>query len=282
MRIINTVFLIAFLFPAWAQALEVRLETQKASFHKGELITVDVFLDATDPVNVISAKLIYPERHLSLGGIVDGSSAVSLWIDRPKRTSSGEISFSGMTPGGIEGKENKVFSATFVADRPGDVAFGLIQGEAFLHDGLGSAHPFETSLSISIDAGESLSPEEGTFLDTIPPEDFFVTLSHDPNLFGGKYFLVFTTQDKESGIDHYKVREGRWGFFRTAESPYLLRDQSPTHSISVKAVDRFGNERVAVFHPEQTSSLWDDIKGLVVVVLLVSITGIILWRRYTK
>jgi len=84
--------------------------------------------------------------------------------------------------------------------------------------------------------------------DDIPPEPFEIKISQDPNIFGGKYFIVFSTTDKQTGIDHYEVKEGKIDWKR-AESPYLLEDQSLKSIIKVKAVDKAGNERIAEYIP---------------------------------
>lgn len=77
--------------------------------------------------------------------------------------------------------------------------------------------------------------------DTQPPLPFEPKLVSDPAIHGGKYVLVFSTTDAESGIDHYEVKEGllRW---ERAESPYVLPLQHLPKIIVVKAVDRAGNE----------------------------------------
>ena len=80
-------------------------------------------------------------------------------------------------------------------------------------------------------------------IDNTPPKVF------DPKTvsISGKQFLVFSTTDLVSGVDHYEVLktqvEGA-GVWQTAESPYLLEEAELRGIIKVKAVDKAGNEQV--------------------------------------
>jgi hypothetical protein len=85
--------------------------------------------------------------------------------------------------------------------------------------------------------------------DKIPPEDFKPEIVKINN----KYYLAFSTKDKNSGIDHYDVLEkpqaksllksiiAKWV---KTNSPYLLKNQSLSSNIEVRAVDKAGNERI--------------------------------------
>jgi hypothetical protein len=116
--------------------------------------------------------------------------------------------------------------------------------------------------------------------DDIPPEPFEIKVSQDPNIFGGKYFIVFSTTDKQTGIDHYEVAEQRRTLRQTtlnwkrAESPYLLEDQSLKSIIKVKAVDKAGNERIAEYIPPYKIT-WKDILPLIILIIVG--IGIIIW-----
>ena len=91
-------------------------------------------------------------------------------------------------------------------------------------------------------------------VDKESPESFVPEIAIDTFLFDKKWFLVFTTQDKGSGIDYYEVKETRWSIINIiskwnyAESPYILKDQQLKSCIFVKAFDKAGNEKVVMIH----------------------------------
>jgi ATP-dependent Zn protease len=67
-------------------------------------------------------------------------------------------------------------------------------------------------------------------------------------LFDNNYFVVFSTVDKGSGIDHFEIKEtytGLDGHFVVGSSPYVLKDQSLNKNIYIKAVDKNGNIRLS-------------------------------------
>ena len=120
--------------------------------------------------------------------------------------------------------------------------------------------------------------------DNLKPESFQPIVSRDPALFDGQWFLAFMTQDKQSGVDHYEVREG--GDDQTwvkTESPYLIRDQSLKNKIVVRAVDRAGNiqEAVVILRPWYSVWLYGGILLLVSIFILWFIVFIfrkLFWR----
>ncbi len=89
-------------------------------------------------------------------------------------------------------------------------------------------------------------------------------LTKDDVAFTGNYFIVFSTTDKQTGISHYEIMEEpaeefkhfSWGGvdapWVTANSPYVLQDQSLNSIIRVKAIDKAGNEYVATLIPDET------------------------------
>lgn len=58
------------------------------------------------------------------------------------------------------------------------------------------------------------------------------------------------SNDKQTGIDYYEVKEGEGNWVKT-ESPYLLKDQARQSVIQVKAVDKASNERIETIQPSQ-------------------------------
>ena len=208
----------------------------------------------SENVNALEGTLVLP-KNMNVNEIQTGNSSITVWISSPKQVGN-KITFGGITPGGFTGSQ-PVFSinGNFEVQDLNEVKFMSVN--ALKNDGSGTRVAVEMSLSLVPFRADSELPEE-----------FTPTIANDPNLFAGKYFLVFATQDKGSGIDLYEVREGRWGWFSEAESPYELRGQQLDKDIYVKAIDNAGNERVVVI-PAQIRSAWWEWYGLFVIIIVI-------------
>jgi len=214
---------------------------------------VEVDTGAQD-INALEGALVIPES-MHINEIQTGNSAILFWITPPEHIGN-IITFAGITPGGFIGV-NPIFSVS------GDFTAQDLEGARFesvvalKNDGSGTSVP--VTISLSLVAFKA---------DTELPEEFTPTIASDPNIFDGKYFLVFATQDKGSGIDHYEVREGRWGWFKEVESPYLLKYQKLNRDVYVKAIDNAGNERVVVV-PVRVHSTWWEQYGLFAILIVI-------------
>jgi len=101
--------------------------------------------------------------------------------------------------------------------------------------------------------------------DNILPESFKVEISQNPAIFEGKYFIVFSTTDKQSGIDYYEIKEGKKNW-KIAVSPYILENQKLTSDIWVKAVDKAGNQWIEIIKATR-KSIWQYILYTVLVLI---------------
>ena len=269
-------------------AAEIRLDAHKTEINSGEQFLVDIIIHSEESLNAVEGRLIFPADKLLVKDIRDGNSVINFWVEKPRIEVSGVILFSGITPGGFNGANNNIFSVVFEAKNTAESigrAFIILQDtKALQNDGLGSQTALLTrDTAVSIKPGDSNVPKE-ILIDKEPPEDFNPSIENDPKIFDGKYFLVFATQDKISGIANYKVREGEWGWFTVAESPYLLKHQSLDRKIFVKAIDKSGNERVATL-PPQKSRAWYKNYSLPVILIIVAIAYLIwkiLWKKRRK
>lgn len=266
-------------------AAEIRLDTHKAEINSGEHVVVDVIIHAQENINALQGRLLFPIDNLSIKEIRDGNSSINFWVEKPHSETPGVILFSGITPGGFSGANNIIFSVVFEAKNTGIASLVLDEVKALNNDGVGSQAVLRThNTAISIKSGDNNRGKE-ILIDTELPEDFKITIENDPNIFDGKYFLVFATQDKISGIDVYKVREGRWGWFRIAESPYVLKYQSRDRKIFVKVLDHSGNERVVTLeaqHPHKWYQQYALIGILLVVIMVLVFMIKTLWQKFTK
>jgi hypothetical protein len=132
---------------------------------------------------------------------------------------------------------------------------------------------------VSIVEGESLLSVNT--VDDEDPEAFVPTISSDPDVFNGAYFMTFATADKGSGLHHFEVKEGLFGSYAVATSPYKLTHQSRDVTLYVKAVDANGNQRIAVVYPQNTQP-WYQNKNLITSILIVCVLTLFMFLLYTR
>ena len=269
-------------------AADLFFEPQKQSVAQGQEFLVSVFLDTKgESINALEGAVRFPSESLELKEIRDGNSIITFWIERAKATGPGAIAFSGITPGGFQGGKEFLFSLVLRAKaKKGSGSIELRDIKVLLNDGNGTqatvaTAPFRFSVS-NPPAGGGAGAEAliEPIADTEPPENFVPEIAHDENIFDGKYFLIFATQDKGSGIDRYEIREGAKDVFRVAESPSLLQNQELDKKIFVKAVDKAGNERIAVLYPPNYRPWYQNYWLIGILIVVILILGIIL--RVTK
>lgn len=279
------VFSLSLILPQMAFSAQMFFESTSQEFAQGEEFIVSVFLNtAEESINAVEAKILFPEALLNLKEIRDGNSIVNFWIERPKIKKAGAIDFSGIIPGGYQGTKGLLFSAVFEAKESGGGAIEIIGAKMLLNDGKGTPANTQISNFQLIISEQVITSKSQILKDTEPPELFAPEIARDPNIFDGKWFLVFATQDKGSGMDHYKVCEKIKTTCVIAESPYVLQNQNLNRKIFVKAFDKNGNERAVVlpakFAPWYKKWLVDIIVGLsIMVVVLLSIW---LRRKYAR
>ncbi len=303
MKTTMVISLILVLLPLTGQAAELFFEPRAQETGVGQEFQVDLMLDPQGKeINAVSASIVFPQDLLEVLSIRDGSSILTLWVERPT-VKDGAISFSGVAPGGFIGimrpenviEPGKVLGVVFKtrgtdakpnAELTQSGLVGIQNPVVLLHDGLGTRAELEISnfeFLISKQIPFSEIPIIET--DTTPPEPFTPEVGSSPNLFDGKWFLVFATQDKESGIDHYEIRESRRKTKREtgakwlgAESPYLLKDQKLKSYVYVKALDRAGNERIAIIEPRYPLRWYENY--LVWLIILLGTAVIYVVRRF--
>ncbi|MEW5805156.1 MAG: cohesin domain-containing protein [Patescibacteria group bacterium] len=264
-----------------AQAVEISIDSENQTIDVGEQFEAGLFLNTEDEdINAIEGAITFPTDLLELKEIKSGNSIINFWIEEPKITSENRVVFSGIIPGGFQEKRGLIFSMIFEARTEGNSVIEIQSIRALRNDGQGT----ETKTTVAnlqfVILKQAppfkLAPAEKKDIDI--PETFEPIVANDPTIFDGKYFLVFTTQDKLSGIDYYQVKERSQLLlfrlfapdWRRAPSPYLLRDQSLKSEIYVKAVDKAGNERIVKLAPENKISWYQDYSLWFIIILSVS------------
>jgi len=250
-----------------AYAAQFKVAANVRTIQTGALFEVKLTIDTQgESINTFAGRLVLPSGIAIPVEVRDGGTIVNFWIDKPA-VADGSVQFSGITPGGFTGA-GTLFVLVTLAKKPGNGTITVANAKALRNDGAGSAASASvTSAHIAVSGFATTSPTGiPAVQDSESPEPFTPIVTRDPALMNGAYVLVFATQDKKSGVDHYEIaeRRGLRHFFfgslqwRRADSPYLLSDQFLASYVYVRAVDRAGNERLATLSPEHLPLYYNE------------------------
>jgi len=275
------------LFPGVSLAAKLYFEPSAGNYYQGDNFMVSVRIDPNaECVNTVKAIIGFPQDILEAVDFSQGNSILTLWIKNPEISQdSGQISFIGGTPGGFCGrlagdpeKSNLLGKIIFqvkklnISDKNTATINFLTDSQVLLNDGFGTpANLVGQNAVFNILSGAAKTPktewQEELNKDNISPESFKINILRDPSIFNNKYFIVFSTTDKQTGVDFYEVKEGKKEWKRATTSPYLLEDQSLSSIIKVKARDRAGNERIIERQPLRKPMFY----WLIVLVLMLGV-----------
>ncbi len=324
MRALFGAILIAAAFvvtPFTARAALLYFDPGEATVLRGDTVTLSLRLDTDEGecVNTVDAVISY-EAGIRAVDVSRGSSILNLWVEDPKIDETARtITFAGGITGGYCGRAAgdpglTNIIADIVFQSPG---FAVGGGEAsdapqitisdtssvLLNDGFGTEAVLRTQDAVVMLSDTPGNERTDLWRDRVqddidPPADFVVTLTKEDSAFSGQYFIVWNTQDKQSGIDHYEIMEEpledlyafRWGRadapWVIAESPYVLKDQTLNSTIRVKAIDKAGNETITVLVPDDAvRSLSRDrlftvaIIGGILFILILLVVYVLLERK---
>jgi hypothetical protein len=331
-------FLLLIAVPFGVSAATLYLDPAKVTLGPDNTLEVKVKIGvgSGECINAVQVGIDFPADILELKDFNSGESLISLWVPKaPDKDSlkiangSGKIIFSGGTPGGYCGKipgdpgdSNILGSLIFTPKKP-IISHQAILGfssetQLFLNDGQGTLAALNTQGAVlAIDEKIKQKSDDWKVkldADKTPPEPFVVEISNSPRIANGKYFAVFFTTDKETGIDRYEILEAsaqslaetEYGSFEKflrrifkvksalspawekTGSPYVLKDQTLASVLKIKAVDRAGNERVVEFNetekvlaPARFPSLQELAVAAIVLLFLAlaAVLALAFWKR---
>ena len=283
------------LVPAGAFAARISLDPEQGVFGKGDTFIVAVRVHTeSECINAAHVALQYSPQVLRAVDFSRGDSVLSLWVEEPVlNTDTGVVTFSGGIPGGYCGRiqgdpaqSNILGKVVFTVVGDGDATVTVSSSTAlYMNDGRGTLAKL-TSKNAHFSLAATPTQTENPWLaevseDTTPPDPFEVQVQSTRNVFGGRYYLVFTTLDKQSGLDHFEILENNnW---KTVTSPYSLPNQFLQGLIQVRAIDKAGNERIGDYTPGSEPSRAVSLTDLYVALgVLVVIIGIGFARLYLK
>ncbi len=226
----------------------IALQHVPTSVAQQQQFYVDVVLDTHGhDINGIQGTVAFSSDNLKFVRSEIGNSNVTMWVTQPALQGN-SLSFLGIIPGGFDGLINpfdpthklpaQIVRLVFEAKASGPAIITASQFSVTANDGQGTLTALpDTTTTVNIT--EAISPTSYTVTDSIPPL-LSASIITDKNLYDGKYTLIYTAIDKESGISHVDLQEGN-GAWITIDNPYLLQDQTRKGILSLRAYDVAGN-----------------------------------------
>lgn len=264
------------LTPQQAVASDVSFHPAEHLNNQDKAFTTTLVIDTEgDNINAVEGVLRVDSRLGKDIQLSDSGSFLTYWVSRPQwDPEQSVIRFSGAVPGGYQGTAGILFSIIFppYSGSPIDGAVEVSELRAYKNDGMATAAKISRgAFSLGEIAGEideGLASQlylDSNRKDNIAPEIFSPQIDRDESVYEGKWFINFSSTDKQSGIDHYEIQESRSGSidsgkWKTVDSPYVLEDQELHSFIYVIAVDRQGNERIIKVFPRVPLS-WMQLYG---------------------
>lgn len=291
-RIFSTSIFIFLFFGTPSQAATIYIDPATTTINRGDAITTAIRLmpdkESGECINVVDAVISYTDN-IQPVDVSIGKSIFNVWVEQPIINKENHtITFAGGIPNGYCGRvEGDPMLTNIIAEiifrspgmqvgnsDAGDQAViqFLPETQALLNDGQGTRAPLATygsTINLNKTPGALLTDEwrQNVKDDFTLPEEFTIELVKDDEgiNYNGKYYIVFTTTDKQTGISHYEVMEESiskfgsfdWGgvgssWIPTDKGIYTLKDQSLNSIIRVKAIDKAGNEYIATLIPDES------------------------------
>lgn len=244
--------ILVFSFFTKVEAAQVSIDLPK-SVTVGQNISVDVFIDPEKTsINSIQAVIKFSEKHFDFKGFSTKQSTIPVWVENPKEKKPGEISFSGVIPGGLDRLYDPLHSSNslipvvrlfFIPKEEGIARFSFGEVSVLKNDGLGTSASVSSIYSeTKIVKNLNVNTSETVNEDKNPPLPFSINLI-ERSLFGRSPKLaVFSAQDNEGGVSKYEVSIGNLSFVE-AESPFPLPYRLFSYVLTVRAFDYSGNFR---------------------------------------
>lgn len=290
-QFVNFVFILIALgfaiFPKTGLAASVNFTADSKSVYLGDVFIVEARISSPDePINVADGAILFDRSILEVKELSTGASIFGLWAQPPVFSNeTGRISFVGGSLDGFRGDGGSVLKIVFFAKKEGSAAIDLQDDfSVFLGNGKGTKIiPQKTPMTVSVLARPpEIAPTDEwrafVLKDKTAPQFVEALIDNDPSIFDDRYFAAFFATDDGSGIAYYEIQEGDRDFMK-AQSPYLIQDQALHGTITVKAVDRAGNESLKVLKRVPAEEIPRKINWFWLLALIVGliIVGWLIW-----
>ena len=213
----------------------------------GSDFSIDVLLDATEPINAIDLEIIYPKDKLKFLNFDNTHSIVNIWQESPALFSDGNIHLVGGIFKSFTGEKGLVIKLVFRALEIGQPELSFVKNNIYLADGKGTKLLVDTlisNISITKNATVTILPSldiEKTPDDSLPNILFEQTQSP----VDGATLIVFYATDLESGIKQTQMRIKKWwsySLWQDVQNPVLY--PTGAWNIEFKAINNVGLESV--------------------------------------
>jgi hypothetical protein len=224
--------------------MSIDITPQSGEVHIEDSSLVKITIDTDQrAINVVDGTITFENARIV--STTTGGSILELWPQLPTVTDGTTVTFAGGTPSSVFGKTLRLFTVAVTPTTNQPIIARITHAHAYLDDGTGSpvAIPDATiEIPVVLQQQNNDSLAASIADDTIPPQPFTITLGREAATYDGRYFISFYSTDGESGIQTYEIIEGT-EITRTTSSTYVLKDQSLSKNITVRAIDAAGNVR---------------------------------------
>ena len=304
-KIILKLLLFLLLIPFLGSAETLYFEPEGGEYRIGEKFILELRVDTGgECINAAEIHFSYPTDKFTAKEFMESRSNLTLWLQPAQIYKEiGTVTFSAGVPGGFCPPEGESVLLGEVLMEVNEIHRETIERIRFwglsrvlLNDGQATPLDFKRKSAYLTLLPERDEEGRDPMQDRIeedrePPKIFDLKIKRDPSLFGGDHFLIFSAEDRGSGIDYFKISEQKrigfitaesekWDRWDRAESPYVLSDQRLRSVIKVRAVDKAGNETVKVIEPPYGA--WDLAPWTVSVLVVFLIIYILKKRKESK
>lgn len=253
----------------------------------GEIMSIplDVAVSGEVGINSLGATITI-DGPATIKSVHTGNSIFSLWPELEIQNTR-TLVFLGGSPASVGGSSLRVLTLELAIEGPGTIGVTASNAQAFFGDGVGtpiSISGFRNSFIalVGSEPSERDASQEVRSQDTTPPESFAITIGRDSSVFNGKYFISFNTLDRETGVERYEVEEAPFASV-VSNGTYVLKDQSMSSPIIVRAYDAAGNVREETLNNGR-AWVWEPwlyamAASLVLILALLGVRAWILRRR---
>ncbi len=279
-----------------AQAARISMTQVPPTSDHPQNIVIDVKLDTEgDSLNAVQGSFEFPPELITLETISTKDSMVDLWIEQPKESSAGVVTWAGIIPGGFTtvrsafsegGQSGKIIRMSFRVKQAGTVLFSVPKTVAARNDGYGTLIPLADSvLAVNVvpTTIKTSVPTAHPEIVSLPAEDAQILRS--PLVAGGKWFVAVAVNGNDYSVSRYQIAES---FDPNVEDvpesawvdmngPTVLQDQGRNSFVHIRVLMADGRRGYLTLNPQSNYLL---ISGILLAIALV--LGALFVMLYSK